>query len=134
MRSRLQRLDKQLRYRNAAFQVQQVRISSLTIVCFYLDSFFSFDWYISDGQDHYMPHLAMQMLIDLAKDSFTDISQMVKFILTVKKSYHNHPYHNFKHAFNVMHCIYNILKRNLDTFDEIEVPHRFRHEAVEFHR
>lgn len=82
---------------------------------------FSFDWYITDTYEPMMPQLAMYMLNEIGKDSFVDLSQMVKFVLTVQKSYHNHPYHNFIHAFTVTHCMYNIVKRNMDSFTMLEV-------------
>lgn len=50
-----------------------------------------------------------------------DVNVAIEFILAVMKFYRNIPYHNFGHAFNVTHCMYNILQRNMNVFTSMEV-------------
>lgn len=68
------------------------------------------------------PYLAAHIVNDLCV-GVRDIDQenLMNFMLVVRKLYRNNPYHNFEHAFNFMHCMYNILKRNLHMFSPMEV-------------
>lgn len=50
-----------------------------------------------------------------------DYNHLTEFILTVRKSYRDNPYHNFEHAFTVFHCMFNILHRNIQYFTNLEV-------------
>jgi hypothetical protein len=68
-----------------------------------------------------MPQLCLHMFRQLASEAFFDLRTSVEFILTMKKSYQLHPYHNFEHAFNVFHCMFNILIRYRDFFTSSEV-------------
>lgn len=86
--------------------------------------FFSFDWYLPEGDEPYVPQLTSHMLNELSKEAFKDRKQLVRFVLTVQKSYHDHPYHNFMHAFCVTHCAYNMLRRNLTAFTPLEVKRK----------
>lgn len=61
------------------------------------------------------------MVKDLCDDGNLNHDNLIKFMLSARKLYRNVPYHNFDHAFNFMHCMYNILKRNKTTFSSFEV-------------
>lgn len=41
--------------------------------------------------------------------------------MSVKKNYRRVPYHNWKHAVTVAHCMYAILQNNLGLFSDLEV-------------
>ena len=43
------------------------------------------------------------------------------FILSVRRGYHDIPYHNWNHALFVVHTIYAIIKQSKDMFTEQEV-------------
>ena len=43
------------------------------------------------------------------------------FILSVRRGYHDIPYHNWNHALFVVHTIYAIIKHSKDMFTEQEV-------------
>lgn len=45
---------------------------------------------------------------------------LLNFLFTVRRSYRNTTYHNFEHAFNVLHSVYCILIRNTEMFTFIE--------------
>lgn len=50
-----------------------------------------------------------------------DLEKLCRFIMSVKKNYRRVPYHNWKHAVTVAHCMYAILKNNHSLFTELEV-------------
>jgi len=47
--------------------------------------------------------------------------QLMNFILSVRRSYHVIPYHNWDHGLCVAHTIYGILKNSQGMFSELEV-------------
>lgn len=83
-----------------------------------------FEWYIPLDSFYLMPQLAMHMIVTIVTEPKLDIDNLVQFIMTVRKSYRDNPYHNFEHAFNVCHCMYAILIRNTDKFSEVEVKQK----------
>ncbi|KAJ9591947.1 hypothetical protein L9F63_001549, partial [Diploptera punctata] len=83
------------------------------------EGFETFSWYIFGFED-IAPQLCLYMFHKLASDAFINLKISVEFILTMRKSYRSNPYHNFEHAFNVLHCMYNILLRNRDIFTPLE--------------
>lgn len=82
---------------------------------------FSFSWYITSDLYSVMPQLALYMITEVVGEPEIQLTPTMQFILSVRKSYRDNPYHNFEHAFNVCHCMYNILRRNLDIFSPVEV-------------
>lgn len=68
-----------------------------------------------------MPQYVLHMVTEVVNVKDIDLHKMMEFILTVRKCYRNNHYHNFEHAFNVAHCMYNILWRNLEKFSNLEV-------------
>ncbi|XP_067900946.1 cAMP and cAMP-inhibited cGMP 3',5'-cyclic phosphodiesterase 10A [Heterodontus francisci] len=53
------------------------------------------------------------------KNSF-DLEKLCRFTMSVRKNYRRVPYHNWKHAVTVAHCMYTILQRVQGTFSELE--------------
>lgn len=68
-----------------------------------------------------MPQLAIHLISTICGIDYFDQENLTKFVLTMRKSYHNNPYHNFEHGFHVCHCMFNIVYRNVDVFNAIEV-------------
>uniref|UniRef100_A0A8C5MJ04 Phosphodiesterase n=1 Tax=Leptobrachium leishanense TaxID=445787 RepID=A0A8C5MJ04_9ANUR len=49
-----------------------------------------------------------------------ELEKLCRFTMSVKKNYRRVPYHNWKHAVTVSHCMYVILQNNTDLFTELE--------------
>ncbi|XP_043856150.1 cAMP and cAMP-inhibited cGMP 3',5'-cyclic phosphodiesterase 10A isoform X1 [Dromiciops gliroides] len=49
-----------------------------------------------------------------------DSEKLCRFIMSVKKNYRRVPYHNWKHAVTVAHCMYAILQNNQGLFTDLE--------------
>nr|CAD7443993.1 unnamed protein product [Timema bartmani] len=81
--------------------------------------FETFHWYPLGYEDQ-MCSLSMYMLVDICGDWLPDVKQTCEFVLKMKKCYRSISYHNFAHAFCVTHCMYNILKRNMEVFTPLE--------------
>lgn len=50
-----------------------------------------------------------------------ELEKLCRFIMSVKKNYRRVPYHNWKHAVTVAHCMYAILQNNHGLFTDLEV-------------
>ncbi|XP_068597463.1 cAMP and cAMP-inhibited cGMP 3',5'-cyclic phosphodiesterase 10A [Brachionichthys hirsutus] len=53
------------------------------------------------------------------KASF-DLEKLCRFTMSVRKNYRRVPYHNWKHAVTVAHCMYAILQKTSGIFTELE--------------
>ncbi|XP_061645057.1 cAMP and cAMP-inhibited cGMP 3',5'-cyclic phosphodiesterase 10A isoform X1 [Phyllopteryx taeniolatus] len=53
------------------------------------------------------------------KSSF-ELEKLCRFTMSVRKNYRRVPYHNWKHAVTVAHCMYAILQKTPGTFTELE--------------
>lgn len=53
-----------------------------------------------------------------------ELEKLCRFIMSVKKNYRRVPYHNWKHAVTVAHCMYAILQSNHGLFTDLEVRMR----------
>uniref|UniRef100_A0A8C6WZG1 Phosphodiesterase n=1 Tax=Neogobius melanostomus TaxID=47308 RepID=A0A8C6WZG1_9GOBI len=53
------------------------------------------------------------------KTSF-ELEKLCRFTMSVRKNYRRVPYHNWKHAVTVVHCMYAILQKSPGTFTELE--------------
>ncbi|XP_074920200.1 cAMP and cAMP-inhibited cGMP 3',5'-cyclic phosphodiesterase 10A isoform X2 [Chelonoidis abingdonii] len=49
-----------------------------------------------------------------------ELEKLCRFIMSVKKNYRRVPYHNWKHAITVAHCMYAILQNNQGLFTDLE--------------
>ncbi|KAJ8978479.1 hypothetical protein NQ317_018732 [Molorchus minor] len=84
-------------------------------------NFAEFQWYVSPEEYPDMPQLVLHMVSQIINMQDVDQQKIMEFILMVKKCYRNNPYHNFEHAFNVTHCMFNILLRNNEIFTDLEI-------------
>ncbi|XP_062851102.1 cAMP and cAMP-inhibited cGMP 3',5'-cyclic phosphodiesterase 10A [Trichomycterus rosablanca] len=53
------------------------------------------------------------------KNSF-ELEKLCRFTMSVRKNYRRVPYHNWKHAVTVVHCMYVILQKTSGIFTELE--------------
>lgn len=60
------------------------------------------------------------MLFFFSQCSF-ELEKLCRFTMSVKKNYRRVPYHNWKHAVTVAHCMYAILQKTSGIFTELEV-------------
>uniref|UniRef100_A0A672VAY3 Phosphodiesterase n=1 Tax=Strigops habroptila TaxID=2489341 RepID=A0A672VAY3_STRHB len=49
-----------------------------------------------------------------------ELEKLCRFTMSVKKNYRRVPYHNWKHAVTVAHCMYAILQNNQGLFTDLE--------------
>ncbi|XP_065487203.1 cAMP and cAMP-inhibited cGMP 3',5'-cyclic phosphodiesterase 10A [Caloenas nicobarica] len=49
-----------------------------------------------------------------------ELEKLCRFTMSVKKNYRRVPYHNWKHAVTVAHCMYAILQNNQQLFTDLE--------------
>ncbi|XP_022919275.1 cAMP and cAMP-inhibited cGMP 3',5'-cyclic phosphodiesterase 10A-like [Onthophagus taurus] len=75
-----------------------------------------FGWYITPERVNELPQIVYYMMTHVGEPEFFDSEELMKFILSVRIFYRKNPYHNFEHAFSVCHCMYNILKRNIELY------------------
>ncbi|XP_050308589.1 cAMP and cAMP-inhibited cGMP 3',5'-cyclic phosphodiesterase 10A-like isoform X2 [Anthonomus grandis grandis] len=83
--------------------------------------FSDFRWYISVDEEPVMPQMVYYMIKTIVGFEQINLYNLREFILTVRKCYRANPYHNWEHAFNVAHCMYNICLRNMELFNDVEV-------------
>lgn len=50
-----------------------------------------------------------------------NVADLKRLTLIVRKGYRNVAYHNYEHAFNFMHAMFNVIIRNKDLFTSMEV-------------
>lgn len=50
-----------------------------------------------------------------------ELEKLCRFTMSVRKNYRRVPYHNWKHAVTVAHCMYAILQKTTGMFTELEV-------------
>lgn len=55
-----------------------------------------------------------------------ELEKLCRFTMSVKKNYRRVPYHNWKHAVTVAHCMYAILQNNQGLFTDLEVGEMIR--------
>ncbi|KAG8140798.1 hypothetical protein E2320_003461, partial [Naja naja] len=65
-----------------------------------------------------MSALSLYMESDIMEEGF-DMEKLCRFTMSVKKNYRRVPYHNWKHAITVAHCMYVILQHNHKTFTDL---------------
>ncbi|XP_019605390.2 cAMP and cAMP-inhibited cGMP 3',5'-cyclic phosphodiesterase 10A isoform X2 [Rhinolophus sinicus] len=66
------------------------------------------------------PGIFVYMLHQSCGTSCFDLEKLCRFIMSVKKNYRRVPYHNWKHAVTVAHCMYAILQNNRGLFTDLE--------------
>ncbi|XP_061480337.1 cAMP and cAMP-inhibited cGMP 3',5'-cyclic phosphodiesterase 10A isoform X4 [Rhineura floridana] len=66
-----------------------------------------------------MSALSLYVESDVLEEGF-ELEKLCRFTMSVKKNYRRVPYHNWKHAVTVAHCMYAVLKNNHRIFTDIE--------------
>ncbi|XP_059842023.1 cAMP and cAMP-inhibited cGMP 3',5'-cyclic phosphodiesterase 10A isoform X2 [Hypanus sabinus] len=66
------------------------------------------------------PRIFIYMIHSSCGKNSTDLEKLCRFTMSVKKNYRRVPYHNWKHAVSVAHCMYTILQSVQGTFSELE--------------
>ncbi|XP_062980529.1 cAMP and cAMP-inhibited cGMP 3',5'-cyclic phosphodiesterase 10A isoform X2 [Elgaria multicarinata webbii] len=70
-------------------------------------------------EDAMMSALSLYVEADVLEEGF-ELEKLCRFTMSVKRNYRRVPYHNWKHAITVAHCMYAILQNNHRVFTEIE--------------
>ncbi|KAM3853838.1 cAMP and cAMP-inhibited cGMP 3',5'-cyclic phosphodiesterase 10A [Vipera latastei] len=70
--------------------------------------------------EDFWPAIFIYMIHQCCGASCFDMEKLCRFTMSVKKNYRRVPYHNWKHAITVAHCMYVILQHNHRTFTELE--------------
>ncbi|CAB1338668.1 unnamed protein product, partial [Coregonus sp. 'balchen'] len=68
------------------------------------------------------PAVFVYMVHNSCGETSFELEKLCRFTMSVRKNYRRVPYHNWKHAVNVAHCMYVILQKTTGIFTEIEVP------------
>ncbi|KAL3277040.1 hypothetical protein HHI36_012401 [Cryptolaemus montrouzieri] len=84
-------------------------------------TFSEFKWYIPDELINELPLLTYAIMNEFCQPDELDVGNFAKFILARRKFESKLPFHNFEHAFDFCHCMYNVLKRNEEMFTPIEI-------------
>ncbi|XP_032341220.1 cAMP and cAMP-inhibited cGMP 3',5'-cyclic phosphodiesterase 10A isoform X5 [Camelus ferus] len=66
------------------------------------------------------PGIFVHMIHRSCGTSCFELEKLCRFIMSVKKNYRRVPYHNWKHAVTVAHCMYAILQNNRGLFTDLE--------------
>ncbi|XP_028676111.1 cAMP and cAMP-inhibited cGMP 3',5'-cyclic phosphodiesterase 10A isoform X1 [Erpetoichthys calabaricus] len=66
------------------------------------------------------PGIFVYMVHNSCGKSSFELEKLCRFTMSVRKNYRRVPYHNWKHAVTVAHCMYAILQRHQDLFTELE--------------
>ncbi|XP_044731817.1 probable 3',5'-cyclic phosphodiesterase pde-5 [Chrysoperla carnea] len=76
------------------------------------------DYYFNpfDIDDYAKAKHAIFMFTDLFGLQRFEKSNLIRFVLTVRKNYRRVPYHNWTHGFSVANCMYSIIKHSRNSF------------------
>ncbi|XP_016852763.1 cAMP and cAMP-inhibited cGMP 3',5'-cyclic phosphodiesterase 10A isoform X5 [Anolis carolinensis] len=74
---------------------------------------------ISPYED-FWPAIFIHMIHQCCGIGCFDLEKLCRFTMSVKKNYRRVPYHNWKHAITVVHCMYAILQNNHTVFTDLE--------------
>ncbi|XP_073075973.1 cAMP and cAMP-inhibited cGMP 3',5'-cyclic phosphodiesterase 10A isoform X2 [Manis javanica] len=66
------------------------------------------------------PGIFVYMVHRSCGTSCFELEKLCRFIMSVKKNYRRVPYHNWKHAVTVAHCMYAILQNSHGLFTDLE--------------
>ncbi|XP_056422805.1 cAMP and cAMP-inhibited cGMP 3',5'-cyclic phosphodiesterase 10A isoform X3 [Hyla sarda] len=66
------------------------------------------------------PAIYVYMIHQSCGKTCFELEKLCRFTMSVKKNYRRVPYHNWKHAVTVSHCMYAILQRNKELFTDLE--------------
>lgn len=80
-----------------------------------------FAWYPFPNHMDQMIPLSYFMMNDLCGERLSVAEDVFQFLYCVRRSYRKNPYHNFEHAFNVIHSLYCMLSKHSNEFSILEV-------------
>ncbi|XP_058651277.1 cAMP and cAMP-inhibited cGMP 3',5'-cyclic phosphodiesterase 10A isoform X4 [Onychostoma macrolepis] len=66
------------------------------------------------------PAIFVYMVHNSCGKSSFELEKLCRFTMSVRKNYRRVPYHNWKHAVTVAHCMYAILQKTTGIFTELE--------------
>uniref|UniRef100_A0A6I8SRC5 Phosphodiesterase n=1 Tax=Xenopus tropicalis TaxID=8364 RepID=A0A6I8SRC5_XENTR len=66
------------------------------------------------------PAIYVYMIHQSCGKNCFELEKLCRFTMSVKKNYRRVPYHNWKHAVTVSHCMYVILQNNQEIFTDLE--------------
>ncbi|XP_023818960.1 cAMP and cAMP-inhibited cGMP 3',5'-cyclic phosphodiesterase 10A isoform X9 [Oryzias latipes] len=66
------------------------------------------------------PAVFIYMVHNSCGENSFELEKLCRFTMSVRKNYRRVPYHNWKHAVTVAHCMYAILQKTPDSFTELE--------------
>ncbi|XP_073690366.1 cAMP and cAMP-inhibited cGMP 3',5'-cyclic phosphodiesterase 10A [Garra rufa] len=66
------------------------------------------------------PAIFVYMIHNSCGKSSFELEKLCRFTMSVRKNYRRVPYHNWKHAVTVAHCMYAILQKTTGIFTELE--------------
>ncbi|XP_077145289.1 cAMP and cAMP-inhibited cGMP 3',5'-cyclic phosphodiesterase 10A isoform X2 [Ranitomeya variabilis] len=66
------------------------------------------------------PAIYVYMIHQSCGKTCFELEKLCRFTMSVKKNYRRVPYHNWKHAVTVSHCMYAILQHNKELFTDLE--------------
>ncbi|XP_078504752.1 cAMP and cAMP-inhibited cGMP 3',5'-cyclic phosphodiesterase 10A isoform X2 [Lissotriton helveticus] len=70
--------------------------------------------------EEFWPAIFVHMIYQSCGNNCFDFEKLCRFTMSVKKNYRRVPYHNWKHAVTVAHCMYAILQNNQGIFTDLE--------------
>uniref|UniRef100_A0A8C4Q4Y3 Phosphodiesterase n=2 Tax=Eptatretus burgeri TaxID=7764 RepID=A0A8C4Q4Y3_EPTBU len=66
------------------------------------------------------PTFVLSMVHSICGPNSFELDKLCRFIMSVRRNYRRVPYHNWKHAVTVAHCMFVILHKAPDFFTELE--------------
>lgn len=84
------------------------------------ESFMSFSYYPCQARELELVEQTLILFNYTVKDVFENDEKMIRFAMISKKLYRKNGYHNFEHAFNVMHFIVNMKEIVEHVLSELE--------------
>uniref|UniRef100_A0A8C7Z0I6 Phosphodiesterase n=1 Tax=Oryzias sinensis TaxID=183150 RepID=A0A8C7Z0I6_9TELE len=66
------------------------------------------------------PAVFIYMVHNSCGENSFELEKLCRFTMSVRKNYRRVPYHNWKHAVTVAHCMYAILQKTPNSFTELE--------------
>ncbi|XP_029449976.1 cAMP and cAMP-inhibited cGMP 3',5'-cyclic phosphodiesterase 10A isoform X2 [Rhinatrema bivittatum] len=70
--------------------------------------------------EDFWPAIFVYMIHQSCGKSWFELEKLCRFTMSVKKNYRRVPYHNWKHAVTVAHCMYVLLQNNKGLFTDLE--------------
>ncbi|KAJ8418047.1 hypothetical protein AAFF_G00137560 [Aldrovandia affinis] len=70
--------------------------------------------------EEFWPTVFVYMVHSSCGKSSFELEKLCRFTMSVRKNYRRVPYHNWKHAVSVAHCMYVILQKTSGIFTELE--------------